>query len=118
MSGGLLGANAGVGSATLENNFGNVDQSFHVVDSSGLAEKAGLGRERRLIAWLAAIAFDRVEESCFFAADVRPGAAADFHFELQRRTEDALAEKPLRPRGFNCVAQTLGRERIFSAYID
>src|SRR5712692_4383081 len=118
MSGRLFGADTGVSTATLENDLGNVDQSFHVVDDCGLAEQARLRGEWRFISGLAAIAFDRIEKSRFLAADVCSGTTTDFHIELERRAHDSLAQEPLRPRGFYCMGQTISSQRIFSAYID
>ena len=67
-----------IGSATGQDNLGNVDEGLDVVDHGWLAKQPALGRERRLIARLAAVTFDRIEKSGFFAANVGARAAADF----------------------------------------
>jgi hypothetical protein len=50
-------------------------ERLHVVDRGGQAERAGLRRERRLDARVAALALEGVEHRGLLAADVRPGAA-------------------------------------------
>ena len=68
------------------------DERLDVVDDGRLAEQADLDRERRLVARLAAVALDRVEERRLLAADVRAGAAADLDVE-RSRAEDVVAEQ-------------------------
>ena len=70
-------ANAG---PPVEDDVEHVDQRLDVVDDRRLAEEAGLDRERRLVARLAAQPLDRIEQRGFLAADVgaaRRAAARD-----------------------------------------
>src|SRR5579859_148132 len=78
---GLFRADAGERCAAFENDPRNIDQRFNVIDDGWLVEQSGLRGERRFVARLAAIALDRVEERCFFAADVRPRTSTKLHIE-------------------------------------
>src|SRR6185295_14417741 len=64
----------------------HVDEGFNVVDHGRPTEQARLRRERRLVAQLSTIPFDRVEQSRLLAADVGPRAAKQLDVE-----GDALA---------------------------
>ena len=57
-----------------------------------LAEQPDLDRERRLVARLAAVALDRVEDRRLLTADVGAGAAHDRDVEARTRPEDVVAE--------------------------
>ena len=57
-------------------------ERLDVVDDRRLGERAGDGRERRLVPRPAALAFERFEQARLFAADVRAGAAVDVALEL------------------------------------
>ena len=59
----------------------HVDQRLDVVDERRAAEQADLDGERRLVAGLAPVALDRVEDRRLLAADVGAGAAADLDVE-------------------------------------
>jgi hypothetical protein len=54
--------------AAFEDDAWNVGQGLDVVDDGQLAEEAGVHGERRLVARLAALPFDRLEECGFLAA--------------------------------------------------
>ena len=63
----------------------HVDERLDVVDDRRLAEQPDLDRERRLVARLAAVALDRVEDRRLLAADVGAGAADDRDVEARTR---------------------------------
>ena len=112
-----LGTDRGVGRSALEHDRQHVDQRLDVVDHGRLAEQAALDRERRLVARLAAVALDRVEERRLLAADVRAGAVAQLDVE---RTPRPRMSSPSRPR----VARLLDRvlepalgERVLAAQV-
>ena len=92
-TGGVFRAELGIIGAAFEDDAGNVDECFDVVNGGGLSEKSGLRGERRLVARLAAIAFDRVEQCGLFAADVRAGAAANFKGEFEAAAKNVVAEE-------------------------
>ena len=117
-AGGVFRAQLGVSRAAFEDDAGNVDQRFHVVDRGGLAEESRLRGERRLVARFAAIAFDRVEERGFFAADIRAGAAANFNVELKAAAQNVVAEESVFIGRLDGVSHPLGGQRIFSAQVD
>ena len=58
-------------------------QRLDVVDDGRLAEEAGVDRERRAVARLAAMPFERLDERRLFAADVGAGAHADLDVEVE-----------------------------------
>src|SRR6185312_4290995 len=87
----LLGADLRERRAALEHDERDVGQRLHVVDHGGPAEQARLHRERRLVARLAAEAFDRIEDRGFFAADVRTGPLAYLDVEPERLAENRFA---------------------------
>ena len=99
-----LRAHACVSRAALIDDHGNIDQRFHVVDDRRLAEEAGLRGKRRLVARLAAIAFNRIEERGLFTADVSARAAAEFDIKIQAAAQNVLPQKTFPSRGFNGVA--------------
>src|SRR5207342_2454095 len=61
-AGRLLRPDPGERRAALEHDVEHVDQALDVVDDGRHGEEAGVDRERRLRARLAAVALDRVEE--------------------------------------------------------
>ena len=67
--------------APVQHDRQHVDQRLDVVHDRGLAEQPDLDRERRLVARLASIALDRVEQRGLLTADVGAGAAADLDVE-------------------------------------
>src|SRR6266571_5037550 len=72
----LRGADGGERRAAVENDVRNVRQRLDVVDDGRFAEEAGMNGEWRLVARLAAITLDRIEDGRFLTADVRGAAAA------------------------------------------
>src|SRR5690606_10487884 len=66
---------------------------FYVVDRGRAAVEPGAGRERRLEARLALLAFGALDHRGLFAADVGPGAAVDEDVEIEARTGGVLAQQ-------------------------
>ena len=64
----------------------------------GLPNRPMLDRERRLVARLAAVALDRVEERGLLAADVGAGAAAELDVEGEAGAQHVVAEQAGRAR--------------------
>ena len=118
MPGGVFRSELGVRCAALEDDAGNVDQRFHVVDHGRLAEKAGLCGKRRLVAWFPAIAFNRVEERGLFTADIGAGAAANFNVEFEAAAKNVVAEKSVFGGRLNGVLHAFGSQRIFATKVD
>src|SRR5439155_20788151 len=83
-----------------------------------LAEEARLHRERRLVARLAALPLDRVEERRLLAADVGAGAAADLDVEAEPLPQDIVAEEAAGPGLLDGALQALDRQRVLAADID
>ena len=71
----------------------HVHERLDVVDTGRLAEQALLDGERRLVARLAALALDRVEQRGLLAADVRAGAAPQLDVEGEALAHHVVAEE-------------------------
>ena len=80
-----VGADPGERLAAVEHDARDVGQRLDVVDDRRLAEQPDLDRERRLVARLAALALDRLEERRLLAADVGAGAAPELDVEVEAR---------------------------------
>src|SRR6185436_20777143 len=87
-------------------------------DRRGLAEQADLGRERRLVARLAAVALERVEERGLLAADVGPGAAPQLEVEAHAVAQDVGPEEAALVAAPDRVLEQLGGERIFAPDVE
>jgi hypothetical protein len=90
----------------------------HVVDERRLPEETGDGRQRRLGAHDAALAFQAFEQRGFFAAHIRARALAHFEPEGLARAEDVVAEEA---GGFRRADRLVhGRDgvRVFGADVD
>ena len=72
----------------------HVGERLDVVDDGRLAEQTDLHGERRLVARLATVALDRVEDRRLLTADVGAGAADDGDVEGESTAEDVGAEEP------------------------
>ena len=90
----------------------------HVVDDRRLAEQAFQGRERRLRADHAALAFQALQQRSFLAADIGAGSGAHFHVVIVGRVGDAAAEHAALPRFADGDFHRLDSMRIFGADID
>ena len=88
-----LGPDPGEGLAAVGHDAQDVGQRLDVVDDRRLAEQPDLDRERRLVARLAALALDRLEERRLLAADVGAGAAPELDVEGEARAQDVVAEE-------------------------
>ena len=96
----------------------HVEERLDVVHDRRLAEEADLDRERRLVARLAAVALDRLEERRLLAADVRAGADAQLDVEREAGAQDVVAEQPARARLRERVLEPRVRERVLGAHVD
>src|SRR6185503_3494116 len=74
--------------------------------------------EGRLVARLAAIAFDRVEERSLLAADVRAGALAHLDVETNALAHDIRAEQAGLPCLTDRVRDAFMRKRVFAADVE
>src|SRR5205085_6986923 len=93
-------------------------ERLDVVHDSRLSEQSYLDRERRLVARLAPVPLDRLEESRLLAADIRAGADAELDVEGEAGAHDVAAEQSSRARVRERVLQALVRERILGAHVD
>ena len=87
-------------SAPLRDDRRHVAQRLDVVHRGRLAVDADHGRERRLVARLRALAFERLEQRRLLARLVGAGAAVHVDVAVEAGPEDVLAEDPAarRPR--------------------
>ena len=69
--------------APLGQNAHDPGERLDVVDDRRVAEVSGVDGERGAVAGLAALAFERFDQGRLFAADVGPGAHADFDVEVE-----------------------------------
>ena len=118
-AGRLLGPDPGERRAALEHDVEHVDQALDVVDDGRLGEEAGVDREGRLRARLAAVALDRVEERGLLAADV--GARRPFAARCRSATPAPMTSSPRRPRArASSIAarEALPRQRVLAAEVD
>ena len=113
-----LGADARVGLPAHLEDERDVGQRLDVVDDRRLAEQTDLDRERRLVARLAALALDRLEERRFLATDVRAGATPDLDVERETRTEDVRPEQPGIARGSDRMANSGLRLRVLTTDVE
>ena len=96
----------------------HVEERLDVVLDGRLAEQPDLGRERRLVPRLAAIALDRLEQRRLLAADIRAGADAQLDVEGEAGAEDVVAEQARRARLREGVLEARVRERVLRAHVD
>src|SRR5581483_2314300 len=85
-----------------------VDERLDVVHRGRFPEEPDLDRERRLVARLAALSLDRLEERRLLAAYVRPGADAQLDLEAVE----------VRRRGVDRVLNARVGERVLRADVD
>src|SRR3990172_1453359 len=83
----------------------HVDHRLDVVDRGRLSEEPDLDGEWRLVAGLAALALDRLEERGFLAADVGAGAPAKLDVEGPAGPGHVDAEEPRRAGGLDGAGQ-------------
>src|SRR5690606_7041966 len=117
-AGRLRRADRGERRAALEDDVRDVRERLDVVDDGGLAEEARLDRERRLVARLAAVPLDRVEERGLLAADVGAGALAELDVEAEAGAGHVVAEPAVFAGLLDRVRDALERERVLAAEVD
>ena len=88
-----LGAELGVGLAAHEEDVRRAGDGLGVVDDGGAAVEADDGREGRLDARDAALAFERLHQRRLFADLVGSGAGLGDDVEVDAGAEDVLAEE-------------------------
>ena len=93
-------------------------QGDHVVDDRRLAEQAGDGRQRRLEAHHAALAFQAFQQRGFLAADVGAGPLAHFEFERLAAAQHVITQIPTGLRQRDGARQDVDGVRIFGAHVD
>ena len=84
--------------SALEHDERYIGQRLDVVDDRGPPEQPGLGGERWLVSRLTAQSFDRVEERCLLAANVRARAFANLDVEGNATTPSRCAPSSPRDR--------------------
>src|SRR5690606_27639570 len=90
----LLGAERPVPLGAVPDDVRHGRDRLDVVDRRGHAEGADGRGERRLDAWLAAAALERVHEARLFTADVGARAAVQRDVDVDAGAEDVLAGQP------------------------
>ena len=108
-------ANDGPGA---EDDVEHVDERLDVVDDGRLAEEADLDRERRLVARLAPLALDRLEDRRLLAADVGARAAADLDVEREALAHHVVAEESALPRLVERVLERVQGLRVLAAQVE
>src|SRR4029077_14782933 len=109
---GISGADARVSSTAAADNFRNIDERLDVIYNGRLAEQASLGGERRLVARLAAVALNRIEQRGLFAANVRARASAQLDVKAKALAQDVIAQQSISTSLVDGVPQPLGGQRI------
>ena len=66
----------------------------------------------------AALAFKRVQQAGFLAADIGPGTDTDFHVKGRATAQNLCAQQPLGPGDFNCLLHDGNGDGVFGAQID
>ncbi len=84
-------ADGGVGVGSVVDDPCHVSDGLYVVDHGGALVKALHRRERRFIARIAALAFQRFQQGGFLAADVRSAAGMHDQFEVIARPKNIFA---------------------------
>src|SRR5262249_7930210 len=113
-----LGADATVRGTALAQERRHVHQGLDVVHDGRPAEEPDLHRKRRLVARLAALALDRVEQRRLLAAGVGAGAPTDLAVQREARAHDVSAQEAGGARGGNRAGHALGRQRVLTAQIE
>src|ERR1019366_6058771 len=114
----FLGADLRIPFAAIAKNGSDAGEGFDVLDESGLADHALLGRIGRTGTWNAASALDRGQKRGFFSAD--KGARAQTHIEVEAQAAptDVVAEQAQTLGLLDSSAQALDGQRIFGAHIE
>jgi len=96
----------------------DVREGLDVVEQRRLAPEPHGAREGRLVARLAALTFDRVEDRRLLTADVRAGALSHLDVEREPLTEDVVAEEASLPCLGQRVLEDVMCARILAAQVD
>src|SRR5439155_19183632 len=110
----MSGSGAHVRGASHDDDRGNVDKCVDIIDACGLVEQAGFGRVRRLVARLAAITFDGVEQRGLLSANVSARAAPQLDVEAESATENMVSQQAACAARRNGVSDAPCRERVFA----
>ncbi len=107
----LLGAEGPEGGGAVRDDGGDVGESFHVIDESGLAPQAALHREGRLGPRHSPLPFEGGDQGRLFAAD--EGARAFLHLQMEGRPEPRMLSpsRPAASAGLDGLAQALHGQR-------
>ena len=101
-----------------EHHVEDVDERLDVVDDRRLGEEPRDDGKRRLVARLAPLALDRVEDRRLLAADVRARALPHLDVEVQPLTEDVLPEVATVPGLLERVVENVVRLRVLATQVD
>ena len=103
----------------IERNFGRLRERLDVVDHRRLAEIADGHRERRSNARLAGLAFERLDQRRFLAADIGARPEMDIDVEVETlRSAYAGAEKPVAAHRLELRPERLQEMPVFPAQIE
>src|SRR5690606_12068690 len=114
----LLGAERPVPLGAVPDDVRHGRDRLDVVDRRGHAEGADGRGERRLDAWLAAAALERVHEARLFTADVGARAAVQRDVDVDAGAEDVLAGQPGGVGVLDGAGQDLRRLEELAADVD
>src|SRR6185369_15298782 len=91
----MLGADGGVPLAAVQSDQRRGGEGFDVIDDGRLVEITVCHRERWPVARRAALAFERLDERRFLAADVGAGPEVDFDIEIATGNADDVGSQQL-----------------------
>ena len=103
---------------TAADDGGDVAPCLDVVDVCRFAVKAFLRGERRARMGAAREAFERGDESCFFATDKGPCALHKFDVEVEAAIEDVVAEEAVFAGLLDGAGKAANGKRILGAHVD
>src|SRR6266851_2192660 len=111
-------AAAGVFLAAFENNGRHSAKRFNVVDDGWASVETDNGREGRLDARIASLAFERFHQSGFFAAFVGARTGVHDQIKIEARAEDIVAQVVARIRFVESGLHDVEDVAIFAANVD
>ena len=119
-----LGAGASLGADGSEpgrapvDDRGDIGQCLHVVHQRGLAPQTDLRWIGRLEAWLAALAFQRVDQRRLFPADVGTRASVDRKIDVEPTAQDILAQEAMPVRIVDGLDPSLDAQEELAPDVD
>src|SRR6476660_4892853 len=116
-AGRAVGPGPGERRSGAEHDVEHVDERLDVVDHGRLAEQADLDREGRLVARLAALPLDRLEDRGLLAADVGACPTRDLDVEGEALTHDVVAQEAAGARLCERVVQPVTGLGILAAEV-